>query len=103
MNPESINVRYLITCSSCLEQYVGSAFKLKARFRIHKFDIQTKKERYGSARHFNLLSANAAIWSNTLKQFKHTLNSQVIQTHSSKSRQIIGVCLIILWGWHLNG
>ena len=50
---ESINVIYLITCSKCLEQYVGSAVKFKTRFRIHKSDIKTKKERCGSARYFN--------------------------------------------------
>ena len=50
---ESINVVYLITCSKCLEQYIGSAVKFKTRFRIHKSDIKTKKERCGSARHFN--------------------------------------------------
>ena len=50
---KSINVIYLITCSKCLEQYVGSAVKFKTRFRIHKSIIKTKKERCGSARHFN--------------------------------------------------
>ena len=53
LNCESINVIYLITCSKCLEQYVGSAVKFKTRFRIHKSDIKTKKERCGRARHFN--------------------------------------------------
>ena len=50
---ESINVIYLITCSTCLEQYVGTAVKFKTRFRILKSDIKTKKERCGSAKHFN--------------------------------------------------
>ena len=53
LNCESINVIYLITCSKCLEQYVGSAVKFKTRFRIHKSDIKTKKERCGRARHVN--------------------------------------------------
>ena len=53
LNCERINVIYLITCSKCLEQYVGSAVKFETRFRIHKSDIKTKKERCGSARHFN--------------------------------------------------
>ena len=44
---------YLITCMKCLEQYVGSAVKFKSRFRIHKSNIKTKKERCGTARHFN--------------------------------------------------
>ena len=37
----------------CLEQYVGSAIKFKSRFRIHKSDIKTKKDRCGTARNFN--------------------------------------------------
>ena len=53
LNCESINVIYLITCSKCLEQYVVSAAKFSARFRIHKSDIKTKQKRCGSARHFN--------------------------------------------------
>ena len=53
LNWESINVIYLITCSKCFEHYVGSAVKFKTRFCIHKSDIKTKKERCGSARHFN--------------------------------------------------
>ena len=53
LNCESIYVIYLITCYKFLEQYVGSAVKFKTRFRIHKSDIKTKKERCGSARHFN--------------------------------------------------
>ena len=53
LNCESINVVNLITFSKCLEQYLGSAVKFKTRFRIHKSNIKTKKERCGSARHFN--------------------------------------------------
>ena len=53
LNCKSINVVYLTTCSKCLEQYVDSAFNFKTRFRIHKSDIKTKKERCGSAKHFN--------------------------------------------------
>ena len=49
LNCESINV----IISKCLEQYVGSAVKFKTRFCIHKSVIKTKKERCGSARHFN--------------------------------------------------
>ena len=43
LNCENINVLHLITCAKCLEQYVGSAVKFKARFRIHKSDVKTKK------------------------------------------------------------
>ena len=53
LNCESAGVIYLITCSKCLEQYVGSAVRLKTRFHIQKSNIKTKKERCGSARHFN--------------------------------------------------
>ena len=53
MNCESTNIIYLITCMKCLEQYVGSAIKFKSRFRIHKSDIKTEKDRCGTARHFN--------------------------------------------------
>ena len=49
LNCESINVIYRITCSKCLEQYVGVPVKFKTRFPIHKSDT----ERCGSARHFN--------------------------------------------------
>ena len=49
----SFNVVYLITCSNCREQYVGSAINFKQRFRIHKSDIKTNKDRFGTARHFN--------------------------------------------------
>ena len=44
---------YLISCSSCDDQYVGSALDFKIRFRIHKSDIKTKKDMCGTARHFN--------------------------------------------------
>ena len=49
----SMNVIYLISCTNCNEQYVGSAIDFKKRFRIHKSDINTKKDRCGVARHFN--------------------------------------------------
>ena len=42
---ESRNIIYLISCTNCWEQYVGSAVNFKVRFRIHKSDIKTKKER----------------------------------------------------------
>ena len=47
------NVVYLIFCSNCDDQYVGSALYFKSIFRIHKSDIKTKKDRCGTARHFN--------------------------------------------------
>ena len=60
MNCESTNVIYLITCMKCLEQYVGSAITFKSRFRIHKSDIKTKKDRCGTARHFNNKCCNSS-------------------------------------------
>ena len=50
---DSCNASYLITCFNCREQYVGSAINFKQRFRIHKSDIKTNKDRCGTARHFN--------------------------------------------------
>ena len=44
----------------CLKQYVGSAIKFKSRFRIHKSDIKTKKDCYGTARHFNNECCNSS-------------------------------------------
>ena len=49
----SSNVIYLISCINCEDQYIGSAIDFKATFRIHKSDIQTTKDRCGTARHFN--------------------------------------------------
>ena len=48
-----LNVINLISCTNCNKQYVGSAIDFKKRFRIHKSDINTKKDRCGVARHFN--------------------------------------------------
>ena len=50
MNCENTNIIYLITCMKCLEQYVGSAIKFESRFRIHKSDIKTRKDRCGAAK-----------------------------------------------------
>ena len=47
------NAIYLVECINCKWQYVGSATSFKQRFRIHKSDIKTKKDRCGTARHFN--------------------------------------------------
>ena len=41
-----------VSCKNCGDQYVGSATGFKTRFRIHKSDIETKKDRRGTARHF---------------------------------------------------
>ena len=52
------NVIYLITCKNCLEQYVGFATNLKTCFRIHKTDIKTNRDRFGTAKHFNGMRKN---------------------------------------------
>ena len=52
------NVIYLITCNSCLEQYVGSATNFKSRYKIHKSDIKTNKDRCGTATLFNGMCKN---------------------------------------------
>ena len=50
----SANVVYLISCKLCKDQYVGSAYKnnFKPRFRVHKSDINTGKDRCREAKHF---------------------------------------------------
>ena len=40
-----MNVIYLISCTNCNEQYLGSATEFKKHFRIHKSDINTNKDR----------------------------------------------------------
>ena len=50
---DSCNFIYLITCPNCREQYLGSAINFKQRFKIHKSDIKTNKDRCDIARHFN--------------------------------------------------
>ena len=49
----SPNVVYIISSTNCGDQYVGSTTDFKARFRIHKSDIKTKKDKCGTARRFN--------------------------------------------------
>ena len=60
MNCENTNIIYLITCMKCLEQYVGSAIKFESRFRIHKSDIKTRKDRCGTAKHVNNTCCNSS-------------------------------------------
>ena len=87
LNCESIYVIYLITCSKCLEQYVGLAAKFKTRFRIHKSDIKTKKERCGSARHFNSKCYH------DINPFQYLKVQLIEQVHSNDLENIEG----ILW------
>ena len=54
LNCNSHNVIYLVNCKLCGEQYIGSASgdNFKPRFRVHKSDIITGKDRCGVAKHF---------------------------------------------------
>ena len=52
------NVIYLISCKSCEDQYIGWAIDFKARLRIHKSDIKTKKDGCGTAKYFNNKSSD---------------------------------------------
>ena len=61
------NVVYLISCSNCHDQFIGSALDFKSRFRIHKSDIKNKRDRCGTARHFSTKCTDS---SNTHKFFK---------------------------------
>lgn len=45
------NVIYLISCTNCNEQYVGSPVDFKKRFRMRKSGIYTKKDRRGVPHH----------------------------------------------------
>ena len=54
-------------------------------------DIMDKKNYLLAFPLFNSLSVNPTKWSIILKQFV------------AKSRQIVWVCLTILWGWRLKG
>ena len=49
----SSNAICLISCKNCEDQYIGSAIDFKARFRNHKSDIKTKKDRCATARYHN--------------------------------------------------
>ena len=48
----NLNAVYSISCKNCGDHYVGSAAGFKARFKIRKSNIKTKKYRFGTARHF---------------------------------------------------
>ena len=50
----SSNVIYLIRWKLCKEQYIGSGFKdnFKPRFRVHKSDVITDKDRCSVVKHF---------------------------------------------------
>ena len=48
----------MITCKNSLEQYVGSPTNFKNFFRVHKSNINTNKDRCGTAKHFNGICEN---------------------------------------------
>ena len=47
------NVIYLVECSNCKQQCIGSALNFKQQFMIHKSDIKTNKDHFGTARYFS--------------------------------------------------
>ena len=49
----SKTVIYLITYDKQKDEYTGLAVDFKSRFRVHKSNIKTKKERFGTSRQFN--------------------------------------------------
>ena len=53
VNCNVIFVIYLVTCTNCKEQYVGSTNKFKPRVRGHKSDNKHNKTFCGVAKHFN--------------------------------------------------
>ena len=79
---DSCNVIYLITYSTCREQYEGSAINFKLRFRIHKSGIKTNKDRCGTARHFN----NKCCSPNTI--------NMLILKYRLLNRYLIIICLV---------
>ena len=59
--------------------------------KLHNISFRYCKEALTGTKCFNHLSANHSKWSDTLKQFVGCC------------RQIVSVCVTILWGWCLKG
>ena len=59
----SSNVIHLISCKLCKERYLGFAFRdnFKPRFRVHKSDVITGKNRCGVAKHFLIFLENIEV------------------------------------------
>ena len=55
-------------------QYIGSATKFKERFRVHKSDIKTGKDRCGVAKHF----ISKCLVNNALSNIKVQLIEQIV-------------------------
>ena len=82
----SCNVIYLVECSNCKQQYIGSALNFKQRFRIHKSDIKTNKDCCGTARHFNNVCCHP---SNPHNYLKVQLIEQVLCNDADKDIEAI--------------
>ena len=82
----SCNVIYLVECSNCKQQYIGSALNFKQRFRIHKSDIKTNKDCCGTARHFNNVCCHP---SNPHSHLKVQLIKQVFCNDTDKDIEAI--------------
>ena len=69
---------------------------LKDQVPVQQNNNSIPKQLYSEMKYYiedllNTLSVNPTKWSNTRKEFV------------GNSRQIVWVCLTILWGWHLKG
>ena len=75
LNCKSDNAVYLISCKKCKQQYVGSTFEsnFKPRFRVHKSDINTGKDRCGVVKHF----LNNCTEINNLRMWKYNLSKKL--------------------------
>ena len=82
----SCNVIFLVDCSNCKRQYIGSALNFKQRFRIHKSEIKTNKNRCGTARHFNNVCCHT---SNPHNYLKVQLIEQVLCNDADKDIEAI--------------
>ena len=82
----SCNAIYLVECSNCKQQYIGSALNFKQRFRIHKSDMKTNKDRCGTDRHFNKVCCHP---SNSYFYLKVLLIEQVLCDDADKDIEAI--------------
>ena len=76
----------LVECSNCKQQYIGFVLNFKQRFRIHKSDIKTNKDRCGTARHFNNVCCHP---SNPHFYLKVQLIEQVLCSDADKVIEVI--------------
>ena len=75
----SSNVIYLISCKQYKEQYIGSTF-FNPRFRVHKSDVITVKDRCGVAKHFLTKCTNGSKIEN--------IESQLIEQVQGRSVEV---------------